>query len=78
VVPEEKAHSDHHHEGLGQQTKPAQKSQHKKTKKRGSVVDLDPVFQVNPDSVPIRIQGFDDQKLRGKIQLKCLVLNLKF
>jgi hypothetical protein len=32
VVPEEKAHSDHHHEGLGQQTKPADKTQHKKPK----------------------------------------------
>jgi hypothetical protein len=26
--------------------------------------DLDPAFQVNPDS--IRIQGFDDQKLKKK------------
>jgi hypothetical protein len=29
-------------------------------------VDPDPAFQVNPD--PIRIQGFDDQKRKKKIQ----------
>ncbi len=29
--------------------------------------DPDPAFQVNPD--PIRIQGFDDQKLKKKIQM---------
>ncbi len=27
-------------------------------------LDTDPAFQVNPD--PIRIQDFDDQKLKGK------------
>ncbi len=36
--------------------------------------DLDPAFQVNrdPDTDPdtIRIHGFDDQKLKKKIQLK--------
>ncbi len=32
--------------------------------------DPDPAFQVNPDLDPIRIQGFDDQKLKKKIQLK--------
>jgi hypothetical protein len=26
----------------------------------------DPAFQVNPDPDPIRIQGFDDQKLKEK------------
>jgi hypothetical protein len=26
--------------------------------------DTDPAFQVNPDSDPTRIQGFDDQKLK--------------
>ncbi len=31
-------------------------------------MDLDPAFEVNPD--PIRIQGFDDQKFKKKIQLK--------
>jgi hypothetical protein len=42
----------------------------------GSVVDTDPdpAFQVNPDTEPdpdpVRIQGFDDQKLKKKIQLK--------
>jgi hypothetical protein len=30
--------------------------------------DPDPAFQVNPD--PIQTQGFDDQKLKKKIQLK--------
>ncbi len=28
--------------------------------------DPDPAFQVNPDPDPIRIQGFDDQKLKEK------------
>ncbi len=28
--------------------------------------DPDPTFQVNPDPDPIRIQGFDDQKLKEK------------
>jgi hypothetical protein len=28
------------------------------------VLDRDPAFKVNPD--PIRIQGFDDQKLKRK------------
>jgi hypothetical protein len=36
--------------------------------------DTDPAFQVNPDPYPdsleIRIQGFDDQKLKKKIKLK--------
>jgi hypothetical protein len=36
----------------------------------------DPAFQVNPDPDtdpnPIRIQGFDDQKFKKKIQLKIL------
>jgi hypothetical protein len=37
--------------------------------------DPDPAFQVNPDTAdtypdPIWIQGFDDQKLKKKIQLK--------
>ncbi len=27
-------------------------------------MDPDPAFQVNPDPDPIRIQGFDDQKLK--------------
>jgi hypothetical protein len=31
-------------------------------------LDTDPEFQVNPDQ--IRIQGFDDQKLKKKTQLK--------
>jgi hypothetical protein len=30
--------------------------------------DPDPAFQVNPD--PIQLQGFEDQKLKEKIQLK--------
>jgi hypothetical protein len=29
-------------------------------------LNLDPGFQVNPDPDPIRIQGFDDQKLKKK------------
>jgi hypothetical protein len=33
--------------------------------------DPDPAFQVNPD--PIRIQGFDDQKLKKTIQLKFFI-----
>ncbi len=36
--------------------------------------DPDPAFQVNPD--PIRIQGFDDQKLKNTIQLKFLYIFL--
>jgi hypothetical protein len=42
--------------------------------------DPDPIFQVNPDTDPenpIRIQGFDDKKLKKKIQQKiflCLFL----
>jgi hypothetical protein len=31
-------------------------------------------FQVNTDPDPIRIQGFDDQKLKKKIQLKIFLL----
>jgi hypothetical protein len=31
--------------------------------------DPDPAFQVNPDPDKIRIWGFDDQKLKEKIQL---------
>ncbi len=27
---------------------------------------MDPAFQVNPDPDPIRIQGFDDQKMKKK------------
>jgi hypothetical protein len=29
---------------------------------------VDPAFQVNPDPDPNRIQGFDDQKIKKKIQ----------
>jgi hypothetical protein len=29
-------------------------------------VDPDPAFQGNPDPDPIRIQGFDDKKLKEK------------
>ncbi len=34
----------------------------------------DPAFQVNPVPDPIQIQGFDDKKLKKKIQhfFKCL------
>ncbi len=32
--------------------------------------DPDPAFQVNPDPDLIRIQGFDDRKLKKKIQMK--------
>ncbi len=32
--------------------------------------DPDTAFQANPDPDPIWIQGFDDQKLKKKIQLK--------
>jgi hypothetical protein len=32
--------------------------------------DTDPAFQVNPDPKPIRIQGFDDQKLKKKYSRK--------
>jgi hypothetical protein len=34
--------------------------------------DPDPAFRLetNPDPDPIRVQGFNDQKLRKKIQLK--------
>jgi hypothetical protein len=43
------------------------------------VVDPDPAFQVNPvtdpGTDPIRIQGFDNQKLKKKIQLKILIKN---
>jgi hypothetical protein len=35
---------------------------------KSRAVDPDPAFQVNSD--PIRIKGFDDQKLNQKIQLK--------
>ncbi len=34
--------------------------------------DTGPTFQVNPDPSPI--QGFDDQKMNKKIQLKTKVL----
>jgi hypothetical protein len=34
------------------------------------ITDPDPAFQVNPDPDPIQIQGFDDQKLKKKIQQK--------
>ncbi len=36
--------------------------------------DPDPAFQVNPDpdTDPIRIKGFDDQKLKKKIQMENL------
>jgi hypothetical protein len=41
--------------------------------------DLDPAFQVNPDPDTdpdtIRIHGFDDQKLKKKIQLKFFLLS---
>jgi hypothetical protein len=40
-----------------------------------SDTNLDPAFQVNPD--PIRNQGFDDQKLKKKIQLKFFFIFLK-
>ncbi len=30
------------------------------------ILDTDPAFQVNPDPDLIRIQGFDDQKLKKK------------
>ncbi len=33
----------------------------RKTRAKSGVVDPDPVFQMNPDTDPIRIQGFDDQ-----------------
>ncbi len=39
--------------------------------------DQEPALQVNTDPDPIRIQGFDDQKLRKKIQLK-IFFNLFF
>jgi hypothetical protein len=35
-------------------------------------LDPDPAFQVNPDPDPIRIQGFDDQKLEKKYSRKFL------
>ncbi len=31
--------------------------------------DLDHAFQVNPDTDPIRIQGFDDQKLKNTAEI---------
>ncbi len=34
----------------------------------GSVVDPDPAFQVNPDTDPIWIQGFDDQQFKKKTE----------
>jgi hypothetical protein len=42
----------------------------KKTLIETSAVDPDPAFQVNPDPDSIRIQGFDDQKMKKKRQLK--------
>jgi hypothetical protein len=38
--------------------------------------DLDPAFRVNPD--PIQIQGFDDQRLKNKMQLKKTTFLLLF
>jgi hypothetical protein len=35
--------------------------------------DPDPAFQMNPDLVPDPDSGFDDQKLRGEIQLKKII-----
>jgi hypothetical protein len=33
----------------------------------------DPAFQMNPDPDPIRIQGFDDQKLKKKMPRKIIL-----
>ncbi len=35
-----------------------------------SDTDPDPAFQVNPDPDPIRIHGFDDQKIKKKYSCK--------